>query len=117
MNSNAVPLRAVRLVRDMGENAFVWIVDARDSDSIVCAVLRFDSTEEAASTEKRIASHIGSDCSIDDLVELAEAHESPYEREAFGDPEEIIDYLGGEADQALQWNARKMLAEMGIACA
>jgi hypothetical protein len=30
-------------------------------------------------------------------------------------PDEIIDYLGGEVDQALQWNARKMLTDMATA--
>jgi hypothetical protein len=114
MNADA-PGRAVRLVYDMGENAFVWIIDARDRDSIEYAVVHFDSRQEAESAESRIATHISSDCSIDELIEVADIDVGACDREAFGGPEQIVDYLGGKADQALQWNARKMLADMAIA--
>jgi hypothetical protein len=114
MSANPIPLRRVRLVSYASDNAVIWIVDASDRDSIVCHVLHFDSPEEAASAERTITSHIDSDRSIDELIELAGVEESSCDRDAFGDPEEIVDYFGGDADQALRGDARKMLADMAI---
>ena len=115
MSSNAFPARAVRLVTNMGDNLFLWIVDASDPDAIACLIVHFHSREQATLCNGLVDDAIKTGHSIDIALSRAAVTSDAMSRGTFGDPEQIVEFLGGESDQALRWNARKMLAEMAIA--
>jgi hypothetical protein len=115
MSANRAPVRLARLVTSMGDELTLWILDASDRDAIDCRTVHFHSREQASLCSHLVDAAIAQWQSIDEVLARAAVTDDAQDRQVFGDPEEIVDFLAGEAEPALRWHARKMLADMAIA--
>jgi hypothetical protein len=105
-------IRVPRVVRDMADKFFLWIVDASDHASIECRVVDINSCAYSGCAVNLFADAVSFEGPIDELIARAGLTQHIVNAATFADAETVVKFLAGENDRALQWNARKLLDEL-----
>lgn len=112
MDAVSRTIRVPRVVRDMADKFFLWIVDASDHASIECRIVDISSCAHGCCAVRLFADAVSFKGPVDELIARAGLTQHIINAATFADAETVVKFLAGENDRALQWNARKLLDEL-----
>ena len=112
MDAVSRTIRIPRVVRDMADNFFLWIVDASDHASIECRIVDMNSCAHGCCAVRLFADAVSFKGPVDELIARAGLSQHIIKAATFADTETVVKFFAVEKDRALQWNARKLLEEL-----
>ena len=112
MDTVSRTIRVPRVVCDMADKFFLWIVEASDHASIECRIVDINSCAHGCCVVRLFADAVSFKGPIDELIARAGLTQHIINAARFADAETVVKFLAGENDRALQWNARKLLDEL-----
>lgn len=112
MDTVSRTVRVPRVVRDIADKFFLWIVDASDHALIECRIVDISSCAHSGCVARLFADAVSFKGPVDELIARAGLTHHIINAATFADGETVVKFLAGENDRALQWNARKLLDEL-----